>query len=526
MHVHKPVLQLCLAFSTLWMLTVSHRPVEVWNIRERRPNILFAIADDQSFPHASAYGSRMFRTPAFDGVAASGVLFRNAFAAAPQCSPSRAAILTGRNIWELAEAGTHSSLFPSRYRLFTDALEESGYAVGYTGKGWGPGNWKDAGRTRNPAGHEYNEAKLKVRPSTGVHATDYVANFRSFLARREAGRPFFFWYGGEEPHRDYEAGSGRRAGILTDSSEIPGFLPDHPVVREDLADYAFEIGWFDRQLGEMIRMLKESGEWENTIVIVTADNGMAYPYAKANLQSFGTHVPLAICGPGVRMLQGGTDALVSLADIAPTVLEMAGLSPFPDMSAVSMRPMLTGGAGSGTHALHRFIVTGRERHTHARPDNVGYPARSLFDGRYLYIRNVKPDRWPAGDPPPSVKEAGPLPKGMKPIEEGYEDVDASPVKSLLIRERDHFPLLFALAYARRPAEQLYDIREDPHCLHDLAASRRHRSLMRRLSASLDSTLRRQGDPRMTGDGDVFDSYPRFGGMRPFPGFRTQGVYNR
>ena len=153
MHVGKTISQLCLAFSTLWLLTVSHRPSERLRIRERRPNILFAIADDQSFPHASAYGSRMFRTPAFDSVAASGELFHNAYATAPQCSPSRASILTGRNIWELAEAGTHSSLFPARYRLFTDALEEAGYAVGYTGKGWGPGNWKDAGRTRNPAGH-------------------------------------------------------------------------------------------------------------------------------------------------------------------------------------------------------------------------------------------------------------------------------------------------------------------------------------------------------------------------------------
>lgn len=515
-----------LALSVIPLLTGSVRPSDDATLRERRPNILFAIADDQSYPHASAYGSRMFRTPAFDSVAAWGVLFHNAFAAAPQCSPSRAAILTGRSIWELAEAGTHSSLFPARYRLFTDVLEEAGYAVGYTGKAWGPGNWKDAGRKRNPAGYAYNEVQRKDRPSTGVHATDYAANFQRFLQLRGAGRPFFFWYGGEEPHRPYEAGSGRRAGIRTDSTEIPGFLPDHPVVRDDLADYAFEIGWFDRQLGEMIRMLKECGEWDNTIVIVTADNGMAYPYAKANLQIYGTHVPLAICGPGVRRLTGGTKALVSLADIAPTVLEMAGLPAIPEMSAVSMRPLLSGARAEGLTALHPFVVTGRERHTHARPDNVGYPARALFDGRHLYVLNLKPERWPLGDPPPSEKDAAPLPKGMKPIEEGYEDVDESPVKTLLIRERERYPELFGLAYARRPAEQLYDIETDPYCLHDLSASRSHRSVRRRLSARLDSTLRRQGDPRVTGGGDVFDSYPRFGAMRPFPGFRTQGVYNR
>jgi uncharacterized sulfatase len=492
----------------------------------RRPNILFAIADDQSFPHASAYGSRMFRTPAFDRVAAAGVLFRNAFVAAPQCSPSRAAILTGRNIWQLAEAGTHSSHFPSRFAVFPDRLAAAGYAIGFTGKGWGPGNWRDSGWSRNPAGPEYNEVPLSARPASGVHATDYAANFRAFLSRREAGQPFFFWYGGEEPHRVYEPGSGVRAGIRTDSTEIPGFLPDHRVVREDLADYAFEIGWFDRQLGEMIRLLQEAGEWEHTIVIVTADNGMAYPYAKANLQAFGTHVPLAVCGPGVRPRPGGTDALVSLADIAPTVLEMAGLPQLPGASAVSWQPLLAGAVPDGLTAVHPFLVTGRERHTHARPDNLGYPARSIFDGRYLYIRNLKPDRWPAGDPPPAAPVAGPLPKGMKPIVEGYEDVDESPVKTLLLNERDRYPELFRLAFARRPAEQLYDLVADPYCLRDLAAMPRQRAVRHRLSARLDSTLRAQGDPRLTGGGDVFDTYPRFGNMRPFPGFRSQGVYNR
>jgi len=526
MRLRSTPLQASLLVSLLVLLTGAYRPLQEKALPSRRLNILFAIADDQSFPHASAYGSRLFRTPAFDQVAAAGILFRNAFVAAPQCSPSRAAILTGRNIWALAEAGTHSSLFPSSYRLFTDVLEEAGYAVGFTGKGWGPGNWKDAGRKRNPAGYEYNEIRLKDRPAAGIHATDYAANFRLFLERRKPGVPFFFWYGGEEPHRPYEAGSGRRSGIPSDDMEVPGFLPDHPEVRDDLADYAMEVGWFDRQLGKMIHLLQEAGEWEHTIVIVTADNGMSYPYAKANLQMYGTHVPLAICGPGVRRLPRGTDAMVSLADIAPTVLEMTGLPLMPGMSAVSMRPLLEGAVTDGLTALHPFIVTGRERHTHARPDNVGYPARALFDGRHLYIRNLKPDRWPAGDPPPQGAEAGQLPTGMKSIEEGYEDVDASPVKSLLIRERQRYPQLFALAYARRPAEQLYDITQDPYCLHDLSTSKRHGSIRKRLSDQLDSTLRRQGDPRVTGGGEVFDTYPRFGNMRPFPGFRTQGVYNR
>ena len=112
---------------------------------DKRPNILFAISDDQSFPYASAYGTAGIQTPAFDRVAEAGVLFYNAFVAAPGCSPSRAAILTGKNIWQIEEAGTHASYFPKKFTVFTDLLEDAGYELGFTGKPWGPGNWKDAG---------------------------------------------------------------------------------------------------------------------------------------------------------------------------------------------------------------------------------------------------------------------------------------------------------------------------------------------------------------------------------------------
>ncbi len=175
----KLLLLLCGILPMSFLLPESDVPV-----RQRRPNILFAIADDHSFPHASVYGSRMFRTPNFDRVASEGVLFYNAFVAAPQCSPSRASILTGRNIWQLEEAGTHSSYFPSKFPVFTDALEGGGYAIGFTGKPWGPGNWIDAGRTRNPVGPEYNSKRFSSVPAKGISAIDYAANFEDFLSQR------------------------------------------------------------------------------------------------------------------------------------------------------------------------------------------------------------------------------------------------------------------------------------------------------------------------------------------------------
>lgn len=158
----------------------------------RPPNILFAIADDQSFPHASIYGQSTFRTPIFDRIASNGILFSNAFVAAPQCSPSRAAILTGRQIWQLEEAGTHSSYFPKKFPVFTDALEGAGYFLGFTGKPWGPGNFKDAGWNRNPVGPEFNKRELASKPTTGISNIDYVANFKDFLDAKPADKPFFF----------------------------------------------------------------------------------------------------------------------------------------------------------------------------------------------------------------------------------------------------------------------------------------------------------------------------------------------
>ena len=127
-----------------------------------RPNILFVISDDQSYPHASAYGSSLVKTPGFDLVAQNGWLFNNAFVTSPGSSPSRASILTGLYPWQIEEAGTHASSFPVDYKCFPDLLEEAGYYIGYTGKGWGPGNWKISGRKRNPAGPEYN--KMRIHP--------------------------------------------------------------------------------------------------------------------------------------------------------------------------------------------------------------------------------------------------------------------------------------------------------------------------------------------------------------------------
>lgn len=488
------------------------------------PNILFAISDDQSYPSAGIYGAKELLTPATDGVAKRGVRFTNAFCAAPQCSPSRAAILTGLNIWQLEEAGTHSSYFPRKFPVFTQQLKQSRYQLGYTGKPWGPGNWKDAGWPENPVGPAFNEISYDSVPYTGINRRNYAANFEAFLDQRQADTPFFFWYGCHEPHRVFEAGSGRKAGKKMANADVPQFLPADSVIRDDILDYNLEIEWFDQHLGKMLSLLEEKGELENTIVIITSDNGMAFPSAKANLYEYGTHIPLIMAGPGIVQNEE-RQQVVSLIDLAPTLLEMTGAAPLPDISGLSMTSLLSSKSSEGSLPHREFVLTGRERHTHARPDNFGYPARGIRTADFLYIHNFDSTRWPAGDPEVKFAADHVSPKGFKSMAGGFHDIDPAPSKTFILNNREELPKFYELAVAKRPQEQLYQIKDDPACIENLADKPAFLAIKEELKAQLFEALKQQGDPRVLGTGDIFESYPRFAGMREFEGFKERGKYN-
>jgi uncharacterized sulfatase len=482
--------------------------------QDRRPNILFVISDDQSYPHASAYGSEFVETPAFDTVAEQGVLFTNAFSASPGCSPSRAAILTGKYPWELEEAGTHASLFQSKYTVMPDLLEKSGYEVGYTGKGWGPGDWEASGRERNPAGPSFQDKTLNPQHNW-ISETDYAANFKDFLSRRPAGKPFYFWMGTSEPHRPFEKGIGLKAGKKPGDVTIPGYLPDTPEVRSDFLDYAVEIEWFDKRLGEAIAHLEEIGELENTLIIVTSDNGMAFPRAKATLYEDGIHVPLAIRWdaqvPGGRT----SDDLVSLIDIMPTVLDAAEITEdrTPDMTGKSLIVMLKSKEKNQSLDSREVLLAGRERHSSSRWNNLGYPQRAIRTDEYLYIRNFAPERWPAGSPRRLENGA------LTPMHSGYHDIDAAPTMDVMTAQADssYFNRYLFLAVGKRPAEELYDIQNDPGCINNLAFHPDFENITESLRNRLYEKLGETGDPLISGDLEVWESYPRLKGpMREFP----------
>ena len=479
----------------------------------RRPNILIAISDDQSFGHTSAAGFRAVQTPAFDRVAREGILFRNAFAASPGCSPCRAALLTGRHDWQIEQAGTHASSFPAKYVTFPDLLEKAGYFVGYTGKGWGPGNWKISGRTRNPAGPVFSKHKNKP-PFKGISNNDYAANFKDFLAQRPKDQPFCFWYGATEPHRGYEKGSGLKSGKKLADVVVPPFLPDTPEVRSDILDYCVEIEWFDTHLNRMLKTLEEAGELDNTIVIVTSDNGMPFPRAKANCYEYGIHMPLAIRwgkAAGGRVV----DDLVGFVDLTATILDAAGAQP-PTAYPISGRSILNTltATGQGTvDSTRTAVYAARERHSSSRYHNWTYPQRALRTPRYLYIRNFQPDRWPAGAPQ-ELKKDGTL----GPMHGGYHDIDASPTLKFLVENRNDPEIgkYFQLAVAKRPAEELFDVVKDAGCLNNLAGDPAFSDTKDRLARQLLDYLKQTGDPRVTGNGDIWETYPRYSPIRKFP----------
>lgn len=480
----------------------------------QRPNILIAISDDQSYPYASAYGNTSVNTPAFDRVAQEGVLFTNGFVASPGCSPSRAAFLTGRYPWQIEEAGTHGSSFPSKYQVFPDMLENSGYFIGATGKKWGPGDFEVSGRSRNPAGPSFDEKTLEP-PHKFINNNDYAANFAEFLAQRPDDQPFYFWYGATEPHRPFEEGIGTAAGKELDAADVPSFLPEHEVVQSDILDYAIEVEWFDQHLGKMLDMLEKAGELKNTIVIVTSDNGMAFPRAKANLYEYGFHVPLAISWPQAVPAGRTIEDPVSLVDVTKTILEATETTITADfpLAGTNILPWLKS-EESGTMNQEKVVYAGRERHSSSRWNNNTYPQRAIRTHQYLYIRNFKPERWPAGAPRKFDKEGK-----LEPMHSGYHDIDAGASLSFLTEnfDNDTIAQYFHWAVDHRPAEELYDIEQDPGCLYNLAEAPEMAEVKENLGKQLIKYLTETEDPRVMGNGDIWEEYPRLkGAIRDFP----------
>jgi len=446
---------------------------------DERPSFLFAVADDWSYGHAGVYGDKTVHTPIFDRVAAEGVLFHAHFCASPSCTPSRAAMLTGQHIHRLEDSGNLWSRLATKFDTYPDLLEKEGYVVGLQGKGWGPGDFKAGGRERNPAGPAF--------PS-----------FAEFIKTVPAGKPFCFWLGHRDPHRPYKEGQGLEAGLKLDSVQVPPYLPDTPEARGDLLDYYAAVQRYDRDTGDILKIIEELGRTRNTVVIMTGDNGLPFPRAKATLYDSGTKMPLAIRWPA-KVKPGRTiDAPTSHCDFAPTVLELAGLKVPATMTGRSLVPLLSTGLDPGRDR----VFFARERHANVRQGDLSYPSRAIRTREFLYIRNLRPEVWPTGDPQKWFA-VGP-----------FGDVDEGPTKTQIIARRDQdLQRFFRMAFEKRPAQELYDVAKDPDQLENIAS--RRPELVQKLDAELTQWLAETGDPRvvdgkLSGADDRWDKYPYYG----------------
>ncbi|HMV47048.1 MAG TPA: sulfatase-like hydrolase/transferase, partial [Blastocatellia bacterium] len=239
---------------------------------------------------------------------------------------------------------------------------------------------------------------------------------------------------------------------------------------------------------------------DNTMVVITGDNGLPFPRAKANVYDAGSHQPFAVRFPGKVKAGSVIDEFVVLTDLAPTFLEAAGLKPPAEMTGRSFLPLPAGQKQIGRDKV--FLE--RERHANVRRGDLSYPVRAVRTKDFLYIRNLRPDRWPAGDPTLYFAVGD------------FGDIDGGPSKELLLSRRDD-PLIgkfFKLAMDKRPAEELYDLKKDPWEINNVADKADYAAARRKLRAELDKWMRDTKDPRAISDDDRWDQYRYFGNPEP------------
>jgi arylsulfatase A-like enzyme len=290
-------------------------------------------------------------------------------------------------------------------------------------------------------------------------------------------------------------GSGLKAGLRLEDVVVPPYLPDMPEVRSDMLDYYLAVQRFDQTAGEALQTLAASGRDRDTLIVIAGDNGWRMPRGLANVYDSGTRVPLAIRPPAGQAFQPGAvvDAFVDFTDLAPTFLAAAGIKPPAEMTGRSLVELLAGKKTEGRD--HVFLE--RERHANVRQGDRSYPCRAIRTREYLYVRNLRPELWPAGDPQ-LYFAVGP-----------FGDVDASPTKELILARCDEpgMASYVQLSFAKRPAEELYDLRKDPWQIDNVAGNPQYAAAKQDLRSRLDRWMHATGDPRAVNPQD--DRWDRF-----------------
>lgn len=450
----------------------------------QKPNFLFIISDDQSWKHTSFAGYPYVKTPNFDKIARQGIYFENAYAAAPSCTASRSSVLTGQYPWRLKSAAVIGGEWPSGIQTYPQILEQNGYYVGYTGKGWGPGRISDA--TKSPDGKSYYFEATKKYFWQANPPHPQATSLALFLHQKPKDQPFAFWIGIREPHRPFGVGDVSRFKDATNREFIPAFLPDTPRVREELAAYLEQIEKYDRILGQVRDQLEDYHVDKNTIIIVTSDNGMSFGRAKTQNYQYGVRVPMAAYWQGISSGSIRVEDMISLNDIAPTFLEAAEIPVPKQMNGKSLLDIFYSNRSGQIEADRTSVFTMTERHSiDARPGALGYPTRAHYTKDYSLIKNYFPDRFPSGD---NYTEA-----------ESYLLMDHSTWQPL--------EPFFSYATAKRPAIELYSLVNDPDQLQNLANDEQPEEILNSMKSQLEKALIESGDPLQTTGKDIFSTYP-------------------
>jgi arylsulfatase A-like enzyme len=357
-----------------------------------KPNVLFLLSDDHSYPYLSCYGDANVRTPALDKLAAEGMKFRRFFTSAPQCVPSRAAFLGGRSP-VAARITRFSSPLPRDVVTFPEVLrKEAGYYVGVVGRSYhldGSMGKADDGLGQFLFDGGYKTFTDRFDVVQGGSDSQAVEQAAAFLEGRPKDKPFCLWVNFSDPHHPWAALASYRPEPAT--LKLPAHVPDLAGVREQYADYCAEVNRVDETTGKVLAVLERLGLAKDTIVVFGGDNGQALPHGKGSLYDPGCNVPFVVRWPGVVAPGGDSSALLSGEDVGPTVLDACGLKSAKGMTGVSFLPILKGTA----RKTRDYVFTERGPHGSA-PVQVGMSSggydlsRAVRSARYKAIYNCTP----------------------------------------------------------------------------------------------------------------------------------------
>ena len=433
----------------------------------QRPNILFVLSDDHSYPFLGCYGDTNVRTPTLDRLAAEGMKFHRFFTVAPQCVPSRAGFLTGRSA-VAARMTRFSSPLPRDEITFPEVLrEKAGYFTGICGR-----SYHLDGSGRN-SGTVIGELADKHGLKTFTDRVDYVrqgsdteaiVQMREFLDLKPRAKPFCLWLNFSDPHHPWTPPASDRPDPA--SLKLPAHWPDVPGMREQLADYCGEVNRVDRSMKAVLDLLAERGLAQNTLVVFAGDNGAALPHGKGSLYDPGSNVPLVIRWPGVIAPGGDSRTLLSGEDIAPTILAAVGIAAPAKMSGHNFVALLKG----ETYTPRRHVFVERGPHGTApvtvniRSSSYDY-SRSVRSDRYKLIYNCTP--WIPYSPVDSAGGAG------------WRDISAANDAGKLSAG-----LRATYFTSPRPVYELYDLNADPSELHNLSGDPALRSVEQELRTAL------------------------------------------